>query len=173
MAIFRTWVFRTWVFAVIVGALRVFASPVGPANGRYLATAYNITGITASGLYTHRHIVAADPAVLPIGSIIQVTHAGPYSGEYVVADTGEKIQGRHIDIYMPSLNACLEFGVQHVQVRVIQLGRNTHRSAEIAYSKVKKAVAQEVRADNPGGAATPEDLAEARLPASPAVEGSQ
>lgn len=159
--------FRIWALAAVVGILPAIAdvaSPTDPADGRYLATAYNITGITASGLYTHRHIVAADPDVLPIGTIIRVSHAGPYSGEYVVADTGEKIQGRHIDIFIPSLEACLKFGVRHVEVRVLHLGKNTHRSAELSYSKVKAAVAQEVERNTPGAAATAEDLAEARIP---------
>lgn len=132
-----------------------------PADGRYLATAYNITGVTASGLYTHRHIVAADPDVLPLGTIIQVTNAGSYSGEYVVGDTGEKIQGRHIDIFIPTLKAALKFGVRHVEVRVLQLGKNTHRSAEAAYAKVKRAVAQDADAGTQDGAATAQDLAAA------------
>ena len=71
-------------------------------NGAYTATAYSQQGKTASGDYVHRHIVAADPDILPIGSRIKVRRAGRYSGEYVVADTGEKIQGRRLDIYIPN-----------------------------------------------------------------------
>lgn len=159
---------RIWLLAGLIGILPAIAdvsTPANPADGRYLATAYNITGITASGLYTHRHIVAADPDVLPIGTIIRVSQAGPYSGEYVVADTGEKIQGRHIDIYIPSLKACMQFGVRHVLIRVLHLGKNTHRSAEAAYNKVKEAVTQAVNRNTFGGAATAEDLAEAGMPA--------
>src|SRR5947208_4347240 len=59
-------------------------------EGTYTATAYSQAGITASGQYTHRHIVAADPDVLPIGSRIRIRRAGRLSGEYVVADTGRK-----------------------------------------------------------------------------------
>lgn len=167
---------RICVLTLALGSFAAAAQmppAANPADGRYLATAYNITGITASGLYTHRHIVAADPDVLPLGTIIQITHAGPYSGEYVVADTGEKIRGRHIDIYIPSLRAAMEFGVRHVQVRVLQIGKNTHRSAEAAYAKVKQAVAQDADAGTPDGAATAADLAAAWPPEGQTPGGSE
>ncbi len=47
-----------------------------PVNGIYTATAYSQAGTTAAGLQTHRHIVAADPAILPAGSRIKIKHAG-------------------------------------------------------------------------------------------------
>ncbi|HEX7362594.1 MAG TPA: 3D domain-containing protein [Bryobacteraceae bacterium] len=141
---------RFWSLVIAVPTLAALAlaavagdqTAASPADGRYLATAYNISGITASGLYTHRHIVAADPDILPLGSIIEIRGAGRYSGEYVVADTGAKIQGRHIDIYIPTLAACMKFGVEHVEVQVLQVGHNTHRSAEAAYRQVRQDVAQ-------------------------------
>jgi hypothetical protein len=37
-------------------------------NGTYVATSYSQTGITASGEWTHRHVVAADPDLLPLGT---------------------------------------------------------------------------------------------------------
>jgi 3D (Asp-Asp-Asp) domain-containing protein len=155
-------IFRFWLLAAVIAALpaALYAwSDSNPADGRYLATAYDETGITASGLYTHRHIVAADPDVLPIGTIIRISHAGSYSGEYVVGDTGRKIVGRRLDIYIPSLAACKEFGVRHVFVRVVSVGGNTHRSAQAAYTEVKQDVEQELENDAPGGAATAEDWA--------------
>jgi rare lipoprotein A len=57
---------------------------------RFEATADSVEGITAKGTLTHDGIVAADPAVLPLGSVIRVSGAGPYSGTYVVTDTGFK-----------------------------------------------------------------------------------
>src|SRR5690242_9717855 len=85
-----------WIFLVAAGAM-ILAHPAesdwNPArlDGKFVATAYSVTGLTASGEHTHRHVVAADPAVLPIGSRIKIRRAGKYSGEYVVADTGAKI----------------------------------------------------------------------------------
>ncbi|MGH9622401.1 MAG: 3D domain-containing protein [Bryobacteraceae bacterium] len=129
------------VAALALAAVAGDQTTANPADGRYLATAYDISGITASGLYTHRHIVAADPDILPLGSIIEIRGAGRYSGEYVVADTGAKIQGRHIDIYIPTLAACMKFGVKHVEVRVLQVGKNTDHSAAAAYHQVRQDVA--------------------------------
>lgn len=126
-------------------------------NGTYIATAYAITGITASGEWTHRHVVAADPDILPIGSRIKVKRAGRYSGEYVVADTGAKIQGRRLDIYMPSAAECLKFGSRKVRVRVIQLGDGTRAATQQADQIVKKEVAKDISKGVVGNSATDVD----------------
>jgi len=89
---------------------------------RFLATAYCRKGITKSGKHTRRGIVAADPRVLPLGSLIRVYNAPGYSGEYEVLDTGAKVKGRHIDIYMPRRREALEFGRHHVIVEVLRYG---------------------------------------------------
>jgi 3D (Asp-Asp-Asp) domain-containing protein len=44
----------------------------------------------AAGTVPHEGIVAADPAVLPLGSRIHITAAGVYNGIYTVTDTGAK-----------------------------------------------------------------------------------
>jgi 3D (Asp-Asp-Asp) domain-containing protein len=85
-------------------------------DGRYQATAYSVRGETADGDVTHRRIVAADPDVLPLGSRIHVTNAGAYSGEYEVSDTGRKVQGRKIDIFIPSTAEAKKFGKRSVHV---------------------------------------------------------
>ena len=74
---------------------------------------------TASGALPHAGIVAADPAVLPLGSRIRITGAGSYNGTYTVADTGSRIVGKHIDIYCPTLALARRFGRRLVLVRVI------------------------------------------------------
>src|SRR3954451_6691600 len=137
-------------------------------NGAYRATAYNDAGLTASGVWTHRHVVAADPDLLPIGSRLQIRQAGRYSGEYVVADTGAKIQGRRLDIYMPGERACKQFGTRLVRVRVLSLGKGTHEAAQQADQAVKADVAQDLQRSGKGYAATAEDRmkAQKRVPAS-------
>jgi len=150
--------FRVCTLAILLTAA-LFGRPPHAANGRYLATAYDQSGVTASGLYTHRHVVAADPNLLPIGSIIRIKHAGRYSGEYVVADTGQKIVGRRLDIYIPNLAACKKFGVRSVKVKVIRLGDNTHQAATTADREVKQDVRQELERGVPAGAATADDYA--------------
>ena len=65
--------------------------------------------------------VAADPSVLPLGSRILITGAEQYSGIYTVSDTGSKIRGRVIDIYMNSREAAIQFGRKFVDVRILQV----------------------------------------------------
>jgi 3D (Asp-Asp-Asp) domain-containing protein len=126
-------------------------------NGRYVATAYSVTGITASGEWTHRHVIAADPDILPIGSRVKVKRAGRYSGEYVVADTGANIQGRKIDIYMPSDAECKRFGMKRVQIRVVSLGDGTRNAVKQADTAVKGDVASDLAKGTVGDAATDVD----------------
>jgi 3D (Asp-Asp-Asp) domain-containing protein len=84
------------------------------------ATAYAQHGTTASGERTRRGVIAADPHVLPIGSKVKVTGAGPYSGIYDVKDTGKRIKGRKIDVFMPSHREAKRFGKRNVQVKVVK-----------------------------------------------------
>lgn len=139
-------------------------------NGRYVATAYSQTGITASGQWTHRHVVAADPNVLPIGTRIKIRRAGRYSGEYVVADTGAKVEGRRLDLYVPSTRECKKFGVKRVSVKVLELGAGTHAAAKQADRAVKQDVKQDVAKGVVGNAATEHDWATQGAPVAKAVK---
>ena len=94
----------------------------GPRTMTFVATAHSQKGRTASGATSHVGTVAADPAVLPLGSRIHVTGAGGYSGEYTVEDTGALVKGRHIDIYMPTEAEAKKFGKRRVSVQVLQRG---------------------------------------------------
>jgi 3D (Asp-Asp-Asp) domain-containing protein len=93
-----------------------------PARMRFTATAYSIEGKTASGAETREGIVAADPAVLPLGTRIRVKGAGQYSGEYVVKDTGREIDGREIDLYIADDGEAKRFGKRPVTVEVLHHG---------------------------------------------------
>jgi 3D (Asp-Asp-Asp) domain-containing protein len=86
------------------------------------ATAFSIEGVTKDGGTTHFGIAAADPKVLPLGTRIRVTGAGRYSGIYVVTDTGSRINGRKIDIFIPNRAEAKRFGVKSVQVHVLEWG---------------------------------------------------
>jgi hypothetical protein len=78
----------------------------------------------AGGKWSHPGTVAADPAVLPLNTRIRVYGAGRYSGDYTVEDTGAKVDGRHIDVYMPSAAEAKKFGRQRVRVVVLRYGDN-------------------------------------------------
>ena len=95
----------------------------------YVATAYSLRGRTASGRMVSRGLIAADPSVLPLGSRVRLEHPG-YSGEYLVADTGGAIRGRHIDIWTPSTSEAMRFGRRTVKLTVLSYGaRKTRRTA--------------------------------------------
>ena len=93
-----------------------------PGVMSFTATAYTLDGKTAAGTVAREGIVAADPDVLPLGTRIRVSGAGKHSGEYVVEDTGPKIQGRKIDIKMDSEAEAKQFGERTVQVEVLRHG---------------------------------------------------
>lgn len=82
------------------------------------ATAYCLKGRTAGGGSVRRGIVAADPRVLPLGTRIYM-NAGPYSGTYVVADTGGAVKGRKLDVWVPSQAEARRFGRRKVTVSVL------------------------------------------------------
>lgn len=87
----------------------------------FLATAYCLKGQTASGVTVRRGIVAADPKVLPLGSVVRI-QAGSYSGIYTVMDTGGAIKGRRLDIYIPTRKEAVVFGARKVKVEVLRSG---------------------------------------------------
>jgi len=96
---------------------------------RFTATAYCKGTTTASGVNVRTGIAAADPDLLPVGSVIQVYKLGErYNGIYTIMDTGPAVQGRHIDIYMWSCNEALELGRREIAINVLRLGWNPKAS---------------------------------------------
>lgn len=85
----------------------------------FTATAYCTGRVTASGAAVSRGVVAADPAVLPIGTTIQITGAAPYDGSYRVLDTGPGVRDRHVDLYIPDCTAARRFGRRSVEVTIV------------------------------------------------------
>jgi len=101
-------------------------NPVAGPTTSYVATAYSLRGRTASGRMVSRGLIAADPRVLPLGSRVRLEHPG-YSGEYLVADTGGAIRGRHIDIWTPSTSEAMRFGKRTVKLTVLSYGNKRGR----------------------------------------------
>ena len=85
------------------------------------ATAYCIDGISKSGSRIAPGHVAADPKVIPLGSMIYVDSPS-MGGIYQVRDTGALIKGKIIDIFIPSYEKCKEFGRRAVKVQVLRYG---------------------------------------------------
>ena len=118
-------------YAARQAELRESASEPSPGGRlRFTATAYCRGTTTASGVNVRNGIAAADPDLLPVGSVISVNRLGDrYDGIYTVMDTGPAVQGRHIDIYMWNCNeARYEFGRRTAGITVLRLGWNPRAS---------------------------------------------
>jgi len=87
----------------------------------FQATAYCVTGISRSGAMIKPGHVAADPKVIPLGSMIYV-ESPLMGGIYQVLDTGDLVKGKIIDIFIPSYEKCIEFGRRAVKVQVLRYG---------------------------------------------------
>jgi 3D (Asp-Asp-Asp) domain-containing protein len=106
--------------------------PTAPTAGSrmlFTATAYCKGTTTTSGVGVRTGIAASDPSLLPVGSVVNITSAmAKYNGVYTIMDTGPKVQGRLLDVYMWSCNEALAFGRQQVEVTVLRLGWNPSAS---------------------------------------------
>jgi 3D (Asp-Asp-Asp) domain-containing protein len=101
------------------------ARPLPGARLAFSATAYCKGIVTASGVPAQNGIAAADPELLPVGSVIEIDSLPQkYNGIYTVMDTGPSIQGRQIDVYMWNCNEALAFGRKPVHLTVLRLGWN-------------------------------------------------
>lgn len=108
--------------AVVASRLR----PLAPQTRwlRVELTAYSASaeegtaaGITYTGVRAGPGTVAVDPTVIPLGSRLRI--AG-LPGVYRAEDTGGGIRGAHVDVFMASRTAALEFGRHHaVSIEVL------------------------------------------------------
>ena len=107
------------------GAASSIGAPAPGARLAFNATAYCKGLTTASGVAVQTGVAAADPAAAagrlgrrdrPLGT--------RYNGIYTIMDTGPKVQGRLVDIYMWSCHEALEFGRGRFDLTVLRLGWN-------------------------------------------------
>jgi len=104
--------------------------PQAGAQLAFTATAYCKGDTTASGVVVRTGIAAADPALLPVGTVVRVDMPNPrYSGIWTIMDTGPAVQGRVLDLYLWSCHEALAFGRRPVRVTVLRLGWNPQMSA--------------------------------------------
>jgi 3D (Asp-Asp-Asp) domain-containing protein len=91
----------------------------------FTATAYCKGLVTRAGVAAQSGVAASDPALLPLGSLVEVDfEESRYDGIYSILDTGPAVQGREIDIYMWSCHEALKFGRRSARVTVLRLGWN-------------------------------------------------
>lgn len=108
---------------------RTGRTPEPGSQLRFTATFYCKGTTTASGITVRHGMAAADPDLLPIGSVIRIDGLGEkYDGIYSVMDTGPKVQGRHVDVYLWSCNEALRMGRRPMKLTVLRLGWNPKNS---------------------------------------------
>ncbi len=89
----------------------------------FIATAYCVTGQTATGTWTTEHrTLAVNPAIIPYGTHVWLfLDDGTPVGDFYAEDTGANMMEHPyvVDIYMgPSYEACVSWGARHVSVYV-------------------------------------------------------
>lgn len=94
----------TAVFVVTMYATGCDTQPGHPTK----AGTQPVSGFTA----------AADPAVLPLGSVVWIEGLGPR----MVHDIGGKVKGRHLDVFASSCREARRWGRQMRRVRVVHRG---------------------------------------------------
>lgn len=90
------------------------------------------SGITASGLntnggttYNGMKIIAVDRNVIPLHSIVEISHNGK-SYKAVAKDTGGAIKGNRIDILVGSEAESYNYGRHNVELKIIERGSNKY-----------------------------------------------
>lgn len=91
-------------------SLVVVATAYAPHHGR------GVDGVTATGLPARRGVVAVDPRVIPLGSVLYVEGYGVA----LAADTGGAIRGRRIDVCFDTPREAYRWGRRVVRVYVLQ-----------------------------------------------------
>lgn len=85
----------------------------------YTATCKGCSGITATGINLLENpdlkVISVDPSVIPLGSKVYVEGYG----EAIAGDTGGAIKGNKIDVFIPSKQDAINFGVKKVKVTVL------------------------------------------------------
>lgn len=95
-----------------------------------LVTAYCLSGTTRRGRYVRAGIVAADPHLFPLSRYIELYAGKKYLGRFLVDDTGSRIRGAHIDMWVPTCREAIIFGrqrgtamlVPRPEIQVVQAG---------------------------------------------------
>lgn len=91
----------------------------------YTAYCNGCTGETKTGIDV-RHvtpkIIAVDPTLIPLKSKVELIVGGKSQGIYSAEDIGGAIKGNKIDILYPTTQSAYAFGVQEVELRIVELG---------------------------------------------------
>src|SRR5712691_1759033 len=158
------------------GASSGVVDPSAPVPGAHLdfsATAYCKGTTTASGAQVRTGIAAADDSILPVGSVVNLeTDNVRYNGVYTIMDTGPRVQGRLLDLYMWSCKEALTFGRKPIQVTVLRLGWNPQASTPGLIGRLFRR-RERARAEVPPPAAPPPMAIEPPIEETSGDEGAE
>lgn len=113
---------------LLIEPASIEASKMKEPEGKELqvtATAYTAycagcSGTTATGIdlraNPNQKVIAVDPSVIPLGSKVWVEGYG----EAIAGDTGGAIKGNKIDIFVPTKDEAINWGVKTVTVKVLE-----------------------------------------------------
>jgi 3D (Asp-Asp-Asp) domain-containing protein len=74
-------------------------------------TAYCLTRTqTRRGRYVRAGIIATDPRLFPLARYLELYVGRRYLGRFLIDDTGKKIKGNKIDVWMPTCREARIFG---------------------------------------------------------------
>ncbi len=85
----------------------------------YTAYCEGCSGTTAIGIdlrsNPNQKVIAVDPNVIPLGSKVWVEGYG----EAIAGDTGGAIKGNKIDVFIPTQDQAMQWGVKKVKVKIL------------------------------------------------------
>ena len=82
------------------------------------ATAYCDDPITFIGTVPEvGKTIAVDPNFIPLGSKVYIPQ---FNRVFIAEDTGGKIKGLRIDIYMEDYDTCMEFGFRDIDIYILK-----------------------------------------------------
>lgn len=76
------------------------------------ATGYRLTSAKKD------RVIAVDPKIIPLYSVVEIEGLGVFRA----LDTGGKIKGHKIDLFVDTVKYARQIGVRHVKVRIVQKG---------------------------------------------------
>lgn len=87
----------------------VEATGYAPFHGR------GVDGTTATGMRAQRGVIAVDPRVIPLGTIVYVEGYGTA----IAADTGGAIRGRRVDLCFDTPREAYQWGRRRVRIYIL------------------------------------------------------
>jgi 3D (Asp-Asp-Asp) domain-containing protein len=100
-------------------AEKALPGPENKKGGRYIeieATAYCLKGTMANGKQVHKGAISVDPRFIPLGTEGYIEGIG----DVIAEDTGGKIRGNIVDIWMPTYEEAMAWGRRKVKLWIVE-----------------------------------------------------